>query len=358
MRKAPLIPEILFVLIILAESAFPEGNFEHYIKNKPTVCSQPGFKTETKISKLDKIPSGKLPYGIDYITDQCWQVYLPRKTTNQPKTLRFNYSGICGCWDEKQLVLLKRSSYQKSWQLLTDNVTFDYRDDLSDGIGSVKAIEVARDSMLQFAIARKSYFWPPNIPRNITAHVVYGPVRLQWETVCEIDNKGYVIERKTAESRWTKVGAIDALRISVFPQFYQFDDLSRIEPGTKLLYRIKQIDQCRKIAISPPIQVFYTTDPINSALSSALMRANENCLDISYRTHFRGKVLLEIYSNSGRLSRSLVNKTQEKGSHSVIWDFKESEIKAEEFFNGYCKLILKSKTDSRSFIHIQDIILK
>ena len=358
MRTTSLIPGILLVLNILMVRTFPQAKFEHPDRYKTNAWSPNDDQTEAKICKLNQIPFGGLPSGIDCITDQCWQIYLPEQNRSQSTSLRFNYSGICGCDDEVQLVLLKRTSRKFDWQILAENITFDYGEDLYDGIGSIEAREVALDSMTQFAIARKSIHWLPNIPRNITAYVIYGPVILQWETACEIDNKGYIIERKTVGTNWTKVGSIDALSLSVFAQLYRFEDLSRIGLNTKLSYRIKGFDQHGKITISPPIQIDYAPNPTCSKLTSVLLRSHEKSLDITYRTHFRGKAVLEVYQNSGQLLHTLMNKIHDKGSYSVVWNFDESKIDPERFSNGYCKLILKSQAGSRSFIHIQDITLQ
>lgn len=321
----------------------------NHVKITDQICS--------KIYKLNQIPAGNLPSGIDYITDQCWQINSSANNFKNGIQLNLSYAGACGFSDETQLVLLKRSLHDLNWRILADNVTINCGENLSDGFGSIRVVDIPLDSATQIAIGKRSVGWLPNIPKNITAHVITGPVIIQWETICEIDNQAYIIERRIADKPWAKVGSIETFGLSAFPKSYYFEDSPEIDAETRIAYRIKQLDKSGKMTLSLPLQLVYSSGPESSQITSAFIKTAKSSLGISCRTHFRGNLSLEIHHHSGRVLKTLINKVLSKGCYTLYWDFSRVTIEPDDFADSYCKLILESRTSKRSFIHIQDIVV-
>lgn len=79
-------------------------------------------------------------------------------------------------------------------------------------------------------------------------------VQLSWSTATEIDNFGFDIERSTDKIKWDKIGFVQGSGISNSTKNYSFTDDNAIS-GSKLLYRLKQIDKNGEYEFSPVIEV-------------------------------------------------------------------------------------------------------
>ena len=75
---------------------------------------------------------------------------------------------------------------------------------------------------------------------SFTASVSENNVKLLWETASEINNSGFNIERKSANSEYSTVGFVPGFGTTTEPKSYTFSD-NNLRTGV-YTYRLKQID--------------------------------------------------------------------------------------------------------------------
>ena len=75
---------------------------------------------------------------------------------------------------------------------------------------------------------------------TFTAYASGSHVVLAWKTACEINNAGFSIEKKAANSEWTSIAFVDGHGTVNAPQTYSYADACK---AGKYVYRLKQIDR-------------------------------------------------------------------------------------------------------------------
>ncbi|MCF8262064.1 MAG: T9SS type A sorting domain-containing protein [Melioribacteraceae bacterium] len=88
---------------------------------------------------------------------------------------------------------------------------------------------------------------------SFTGRVINNKVELNWETITELNNYGFWVERKLETADWAKLGFIEGVGNSNSPKLYKFIDSSPI--AGKAYYRLKQIDFDGKFEYSSIIEV-------------------------------------------------------------------------------------------------------
>ncbi|MGK9475455.1 T9SS type A sorting domain-containing protein [Melioribacter sp. OK-6-Me] len=142
---------------------------------------------------------------------------------------------------------------------------------------------------------------------------------LSWETVTELNNYGFEVERFNCSGNesWQKIGFVHGHGNSYSPKFYYFEDIP--ENGIKFKYRLKQIDfdGTFKFYESEPVELNQESyaelkvypNPFNSwARIKYFLPGNES------RTM---SVKLAIYSLNGELVEILTEKDVYPGYHTV-----------------------------------------
>lgn len=141
-------------------------------------------------------------------------------------------------------------------------------------------------------------------------------VLLQWETNTESNNYGFEIERQ-AKDQWQKIGFVKGHNTTTVPQSYQFTDRSIVNEGS-IQYRLKQLDFDGLFKYSRPVIVHF-----NSIADYKLFQNYPNPFNpettIKYQLPIQTEVRLEIYNLRGELVKTLVDKKQPLGYHTVRW---------------------------------------
>lgn len=147
-------------------------------------------------------------------------------------------------------------------------------------------------------------------------------VELNWETVTEINNYGFEIEKQKAESSsqnpdWEKIGFVQGHGNSNSPKHYLFTDNS--VNSSKYFYRLKQIDIDGQFEYSDIVEVDLGV-PTEFYLSQNYPNPFNPTTQIQYQVPNEGFVYLIVYNSLGEEISKLVNQYQSVGKYSVSLD--------------------------------------
>ena len=164
--------------------------------------------------------------------------------------------------------------------------------------------------------------WSSIIPVELTSFIasVNGKnVNLNWNTASEINNSGFEVERKSANSDWQKIGFVSGNGTTTEKQSYAYTDRNLTEG--KYNYRLKQIDFNGSFEYSNVIEVLVVT-PNKFELGQNYPNPFNPSTSISFSLPQAGNVKLAVYNLLGQEVQTLVNGFMESGSHTVNFEAK------------------------------------
>jgi subtilisin family serine protease len=141
-------------------------------------------------------------------------------------------------------------------------------------------------------------------------------IHLAWQTVTEIDNYGFDVERMSNDI-WENIGFVAGHGNSNSTKDYSFIDENVI--AGKYSYRLKQIDNDGAFSYSDIIEVELAL-PAEYGLSQNYPNPFNPATTISYQLPVESSVQLNIYTILGELAAVLVNEKQEAGSYNISFD--------------------------------------
>ena len=181
-------------------------------------------------------------------------------------------------------------------------------------------------------------------------------INLQWITQTETNVSGYQIYRNTEPD------LENALQLDTFipatnssqTQAYIFSDTELVEDGT-YYYWLQNLDMDGSSEYHGPVQVVLNTSSYNltppSQFQTGIKRAYPNPFNpditISYELDRAGFTELKIYNLRGQVVRDLYQGSQNRGSHSVLWNGRDDQ-------NNTCSsgtYILVLKAGTQTFNH-------
>jgi len=149
------------------------------------------------------------------------------------------------------------------------------------------------------------------------AHRSGSEVELFWSTATESNNFGFAVERQNGNSGFQKIGFIEGKGSTTEPQSYSFVDRN---PHLGLnSYRLKQIDTDGLFVYSNKINVDINT-PENFVLNQNYPNPFNPATKISYQLPESGNVALTVFNVLGKRIVTLIDRHQEAGYHSVVWN--------------------------------------
>ena len=147
-------------------------------------------------------------------------------------------------------------------------------------------------------------------------------IELDWQTVTEVNNYGFDIERKYNEqsitNNWTKQGFVAGNGTSNIVHLYQFTDKA-LQSG-KYSYRLKQIDRDGNSKYSSVIDIDVTAVPAKFDLSQNYPNPFNPSTTIHYALPVASNVRLVVFNTLGQEVATLINRQQEAGWQSVEWN--------------------------------------
>ncbi|HEY3249889.1 MAG TPA: T9SS type A sorting domain-containing protein [Ignavibacteria bacterium] len=140
-------------------------------------------------------------------------------------------------------------------------------------------------------------------------------VILKWGTVNEINNSGFVVEKRSEkENVWANIGCVNGYGTTNEPKNYLFED-KKLNTGI-YFYRIRQVDYngnyeyfnlVNSVTISPPADFFLSQNYPNPS--------NPNTR-IDFSLPFTSDAKLVVYDAAGKLIITLVNEKLDKGYYT------------------------------------------
>lgn len=183
-------------------------------------------------------------------------------------------------------------------------------------------------SQANFSIARLTTDDPVPVElSSFTASASANNVLLEWTTASEINNYGFEVERRSANSEYGVVGFVAGSGTTTEIRNYVFTD-NQISDG-KYTYRLKQLDFDGSFEYSNEVEI-----EVISVHTYSLEQNYPNPFNpstsISYSLAEAGVVKIAVYNLLGQEINILVNDFKEAGPHSVT--FNASDLTSGAYF--------------------------
>ncbi len=155
---------------------------------------------------------------------------------------------------------------------------------------------------------------------SFTGVVVNNRVKLDWTTASEVNNFGFYVQKRRAQSgeQWAEIPGsfIVGHGTTSTPQHYTFTDISVFT--TSQQYRLKQVDLDQTIHYSEPIQVDRPTDvrevaPRQFTLSQNYPNPFNPSTEIKFSVETNGHASLQLYNALGQNVATLFDDVAEAG---------------------------------------------
>lgn len=161
-----------------------------------------------------------------------------------------------------------------------------------------------------------------------TAENIIEGVLLKWRTESEVENLGFLIERKTDNAAWQELVSYkddDTLfgqgTVSFSTDYEYIDRL--VEAGNKYEYRLADVDYDGAVTYHATRTVSVESNPLPAVADNFTVSAYPNPFNpsttIRYSITSNALTNITIYDVRGRLVNTLLNKQQSKGWHEIQW---------------------------------------
>ena len=178
---------------------------------------------------------------------------------------------------------------------------------------------------------------------SFTASVNSNNVLLNWRTATETNNKGFEVQRKSANSDWTKISFINGHGTTTNSNEYSYID-GNLEAGN-YSYRLKQIDFDGSYEYSNIV-----TANVNALVKFDLSQNYPNPFNpstiIKYSIPSDGNVKLTVFNVLGQKVTTLVNGYIKAGTYSI--NFNASNLNSGLYFY---------KLESGNFTSVKKMLL-
>ena len=147
-------------------------------------------------------------------------------------------------------------------------------------------------------------------------------VHLRWETLSELNNAGFDVERLvtgSGQTAWVKIGFVEGYGTTTVAQHYTFVDAGIPDSDGLVNYRLKQIDFDGTIEYSEVITVELAA-PAGVALHDNYPDPFNPTTTIAFDLPVESYVRLHVYDMQGRMVRELVNEERSAGQYEIAFD--------------------------------------
>lgn len=164
----------------------------------------------------------------------------------------------------------------------------------------------------------------PNLPLPViisefSGHVFKNNVRLTWRTTEELNNEGFLVERKSSSAtEWTSLGSVTGHGTTNTPQDYTFED-KNLNTGT-FKYRLKQTDFNGNSEYFDLNNDIVIGKPKAFSMSQNYPNPSNPVSKINFELPYDAKVSLLVYDILGREVTKLLDEPKIAGFYSVVFD--------------------------------------
>jgi hypothetical protein len=277
--------------------------------------------------------TGSPPSGTVNISPYYWSISID--TSNFTATVRFYFDKIT---DNNVLVpltlkLLRRDGPGDNWVEHTGGVTRASTYIQANNVTGFSewALGGDEDNPLPVMISLFDY----SVSQNT--------VTLKWTTSKEINNTGFDVERKIAETNdWEKISFVSSKGNSNSPVQYTYED-KNLYSG-KYNYRLKQIDNNGNYEYHILSNEVSIGVPTKYDLSQNYPNPFNPMTKINYDLPFDSRVMILVYDVLGREMKQLVNQQMQKAGYYTI------EFNASNFASGIYFYRMITNSNGKDFV--------
>ncbi len=160
---------------------------------------------------------------------------------------------------------------------------------------------------------------------NFNSSVSSNEVALNWTTASELNNSGFVIERKSENGNFIKIGFVKGKGTTAEVSSYNFSD-KIAEPGI-YKYRLKQVNFDGSFEYSKITEIKFDGVPKKFGLNQNYPNPFNPSTSISYELAEDSHVTLFVYNSLGMKVAELLDKNEKEGNYSI-------KFKAEKLSSG------------------------
>jgi hypothetical protein len=154
---------------------------------------------------------------------------------------------------------------------------------------------------------------------SFSAEVVSGNVGLSWITATEINNYGFQVERRNAETGdWSNIGFVNGNGSSTEMHYYSFSDNS--VPVGKYFYRLKQLDFSGNFEYSDEIEATILEVLNDFTLNQNYPNPFNPSTKISFIIPQSGFTTLKVFDVLGNEIAKLIEGELDEGSYELQFD--------------------------------------
>lgn len=152
---------------------------------------------------------------------------------------------------------------------------------------------------------------------------------LQWQTATELNNRGFEVQRKFADSDFASIGFVEGNGTTTEKQFYSFID-KPIQNGL-YSYRLKQIDFNGEVHYSDVVETNFLSN-MEQFLGQNYPNPTNSRTIIQWVTPINSHVKLKVFDVLGRNVMTLVDKFCEIGLYENQIDFNITNLPSGIYF--------------------------
>ena len=152
---------------------------------------------------------------------------------------------------------------------------------------------------------------------SFSANVNNNLVTLNWSTATELNNSGFEVERKSANTEWIRIGFVAGSGTTTESRSYSFVDNSL--PVGSYSYRLKQGNYDGTFEYSNIVEVV-TNIPVQYSLDQNYPNPFNPSTKIRFTIPEASVVSLKIFNAIGEEVANLVNEVYEAGTNEIIFN--------------------------------------
>ncbi len=274
--------------------------------------------------------------------DRYWSITESGLTGNFTVTVYLDISNLSGVSNADKLVIMSRADASSPWQphntLRMGNTLY------ASGITHFSQFTIgsnSNDNSLPVTLI------------SFSAENMDGLVLLRWQTASEIENLGFIIERKTNNSTFNEIASFKTTpRLkgkgnSNVQHNYSFKDKS-VEIGKTYIYRLSDISYNGQQNILATTSIKVELEIRDFRLIGNFPNPFNPATKIKYviptKLNTSGQLNIMIFNSLGKKIRDLFHGYQQQGFHEIIWDGRNNSGKLQASGIYYVLLRMGSKT--------------
>ena len=141
---------------------------------------------------------------------------------------------------------------------------------------------------------------------------------MYWKTKTEVNNYGFIVERRINESQWNTIGFVAGSGNSNSPKEYSYTDKELFAGGSKFQYRLKQVDSDGSFEYSDVVEVVVVPDQYE--LSQNYPNPFNPSTTIQFSLPKQTQLKINIYNMLGEQVATIAEGMYESGYHKVTFN--------------------------------------